>query len=551
MPGPPPSSVNSLAKQPETAASVTSNSHVPERSTASAAGAAVAASLTGQPEQAWLLAGRRLVLGGDLAAARVVFHEAIDAYPESVELVLACAGVGWETGDAEQSETLLLELLGRHPAHAAATLLLARILKKQARMGAVESLVRAWYAHANPDLDALIPAVELLADCGRIRAAADLCESAIASGMTDPRLHAYAATFAMQSGRFDRARTSFLLALAEEPRAVEWQVPNGLASLQRYDDPGHPDFGLFERCLARTDLSARARASVLFALGKAADDVSDWERATACFREGNALVSAFTPWSRKTWRRSVAARLDSRFPEALVESDDRCIPVFILGMPRSGSTLLAERLSRHPDVCDRGELAWLPFFAARLGEGARMDRAAMQAAAKGYLTQLRQDDSDARWFIDKQPMNFLHIPLIRALFPQAHVIHCTRSPRDTALSIWMQYFAGSEEAFAYDFADIAAVMLGCERLTARAREVFPGTLVDVAYEAMVAEPVATMGSVAAALGLSDFDFTTAPARDRVISTSSLWQARQAVHTRSVGRATNYLPHLPELLQFRA
>ncbi len=507
--------------------------------------------LAARPETDWLACGQNLVLRRDLASAVAVFCAAVREHPESVDLGYACAGVLWQAGQPAQAEALLRALLARQPEHAAATFLLAKLLKEQARMHAAETVVRALFRTEQQGVDTVIQAVELLDDCGRKRAAADLCEDVIATGSPDPRLHAYAGMLNMQVGRFEVARERYLFAFEHDARASEWQAANGLSSLQRYADATHPDFALFERCLQRDDLSPRARASLLFALGKACDDVADTARASACFREGNALVAGFTRWSRKDWRRRIAARLDGNVLPRIATADDSRIPVFILGMPRSGSTLLAERLARHPQVCDRGELAWLPFLADRIGAAGRPDQGLMHRCAAEYLTQLAQDDSDARWFIDKQPMNFLHVDLIRALFPEARIIRCERGQRDTALSIWMQYFAGTEENFAYDFADIAAVMQGCTRLLARADKESGPAMRKVRYEDLVTDPQAGIDAIANWLGLPEADLAAAPAMDTAISTSSLWQARQPVYTRSVGRWRAYAEHVPELMRFPA
>ena len=157
----------------------------------------------------------------------------------------------------------------------------------------------------------------------------------------------------------------------------------------------------------------------------------------------NRVVAGFTQWSRKNFRRSVSARLDAKPLAARSAGEPDCVPIFIIGMPRSGSTLVAEFLSRHAHVRYRGELAWLPFLAQQVAMAARPAVAILQKTASTYLAQIRQDDAPARFYIDKQPLNFLHLDLIAALFPNARMIHCERNERDTALSIWMQYFAGA------------------------------------------------------------------------------------------------------------
>ncbi|HJT98105.1 MAG TPA: sulfotransferase [Rhodanobacteraceae bacterium] len=499
------------------------------------------------PESDWLDRGRALVLRGDIDAALGVFTAARRAHPESIELAQALAGVLWQSGAPDRAEALLRELLARHPAHTAAAFLLARILKEAAQPNAAASVLRELFATSPQPVGLAIQAIELLDDCGCKEDAAAICENAIAAGQDDARLHAYSAMLHLQLGDFARVRERYEYALAHDARALDWQVANGLAAAQRYTDPRHADFARFRGFLERDDLAAPARASVLFALGKAHDDIGDFECAAAYFREGNRIVSTFAEWPRKAFRRMVAARLDAKPPaERLGDAD--CVPVFIVGMPRSGTTLVADLLSRHADVCNRGELAWLPHVAGQLAATGRPTRAMLEKAASTYLAQLRRDDAPARFYLDKQPLNFLHLDTIGALFPNARVIHCERNERDTALSIWMQYFAGPEQNFAYDFTDIETVMQASARLIASAVRKGAPKIHAVRYEALAADPAATAGALAAWLGIDGFD-PAAPRDASPIATSSLWQVRQPVHTRSIGRWRAYAPYVPELMRF--
>ena len=427
--------------------------------------------------------------------------------------------------------------------------LLLKILREQGRMLAVETVVRNWSVANKASVGERIQAIELLDDCGRKQAASDLAEQAITQGSVDARLHAYAGMLATQLGDFERARDRYLFALANDPRALEWQSAYGLASSKRYTSRDDPDFELLRGFLRRPGLADVARASVLFALGKASDDIGDIPAAAAALRAANALVVAGADFSAKQWRRAVAAKLESKPWPALDVARDDFAPIFIVGMPRSGTTLVAEWLARHPEVCNRGELNGIARLAQELARTPKIGYGALVHAAHGHVQQVRQDDTSARWFIDKQPLNFLHVDLIASLFPNARIVHCERSARDTALSIWMQYFAGRAQDFSYDFADIAAVTQGCDRLMALAHKRYPERVRSIRYESFVADPAAHARELAEWIGLPPHDDAEPAEPRRVISTSSAWQARQPVHTRSVGRWRVYVPYLPELMQF--
>lgn len=500
------------------------------------------------PEADWLACARALVLRGDANTARALLVAARANWPDSVELRHALAGLLMEAGEPDPAEALLRELLALQPSHTAASFLLARLLSRQGRMHAAARTVRALFEHGTQDTDTLIQAVELLDDCDRKQDAAALCEAALAVGCSDPRIHAYAGMLEIQLGAFDQARAHYTYALAHDTRALEWNIPIGLSSMQRYRDASHPDFRLFRDALQRAGLSDKARCTTLFALGKAHDDVGDYATATDCLRQANAIAHVATAWSRKQWRRGVDARLTSQPRTIQLQPPDDWTPVFIVGVPRSGTTLVAELLARHPDVCNRGELAWLGRLAQPLSLLDESRGEAFAQAAAHYAAQLRQDDSGARWFIDKQPLNLLHVDLILALWPNARIIHCQRNPRDVALSLWSQSFLDDAHGYAYDFADIAVVIRDCERLMAHWRKRHGASIRTVRYEQLAFDTGHIVADLATWLQLPDYGTQATVSPASAISTASLWQARQPVYTCSVERWRHYAPYLSELLR---
>jgi len=271
-------------------------------------------------------------------------------------------------------------------------------------------------------------------------------------------------------------------------------------------------------------------------------------RKWSVFRVANTAKRRHVRWDAPAVSGLVDEILQAFAPASLVEVPDQrgSEAIFLVGMPRSGSTLVADQLARHRDVRYRGELVWLPHVAQQVAQTARPSAAQLESAAATYRTQVRQDDAPARFYLDKQPLNFLHLDLIASLFPNARVIHCVRNERDTALSIWMQYFAGSEENFAYDFADIATVMQSCDKLMAHAKKKGAVDIRTVSYERLATDTAACVAELAQWLGLEGDD---AGAGASTISTSSLWQVRQPVYTRAIGRWRAYAPYVPELASF--
>lgn len=502
-------------------------------------------------EQDWLDAVRALVLRGDLSTAQEWVSRARIDYPQSIELHRIQAGIHQQAGRPIEAESLLRELLEHAPGDIAAAFALARMLNDQGRMNAAATTLRACFAVSENcrDPDLAINAIELLDNCDRKADAAAIARSAIAHNPSDVRLHAYASMLQMQLGEFEDARQHYLFALKHDQRAWEWHMPIGLSSAQRYTSGEHPDFTLFRDGLQRKDLSEKARAELHFALGKAHDDIGEYKQAARHLREGNAIVHRVTEWSRKDWRRSVEARLAAKPIKQKVEPSANFTPVFIVGMPRSGTTLLAELLSRYPLVCNRGELPWIADLAERAELSGEINHKALQRAAAIYTAQSRQDDAaDARWFLDKQPLNFRYVDLMLAMFPHAKVIQCQRGERDIALSLWKQCFTKDVQRYAYDFADIALVLRDCSRLMSHWRERYPDSIRTARYEDLVSDTSSVLAALANWIGLPVLrtEDNVPDRRASQISTASLWQARQPVNTRSIARWKLYAAHVPEL-----
>ncbi|WP_082120999.1 tetratricopeptide repeat-containing sulfotransferase family protein [Dyella japonica] len=503
--------------------------------------------LASQPQDDWLAQGRALALRSDTATALAVFDAAATRFPESAEIRLGLAGLLWQNGHSERAEQLLHEWLQSHPGDTGAAFLLASLLREQGRLFALGQVLLSAFAQGPQEVDTVIRAVEMLDDYGRPNEAFTICENAIRAGTDDPRLHAYAGMLGIQLGQFERTRAHYVRALEQTPDAIDWNIPLGLAGLQRYTDRGHDDFAFFHGLLQRPGLSEPTRRAVLFALGKAHDDLGDFASAATYFRQANTLAHAGSQWSRKLWKRSIEARLAAPANPLTLPPADDWTPVFIVGVPRSGTTLLAQRLARYPSVKVRGELGWLSFWEQRLAT-VSPSRQQLEEAAGQYARQLRQDDEPAHWYIDKQPLNLLRVDLAMALWPNARIIHCERDPRDTALSLWSQSFHDPAHDYAYDMSDIATVIRDCRRLAAHWRERYPTAFLSVSYEQVVEAPEQTLATVAQWLGVPDPTAQAAmlPEQTNAIATASAWQARQAVYTHAVGRWKHYLPHMPEL-----
>jgi hypothetical protein len=261
------------------------------------------------------------------------------------------------------------------------------------------------------------------------------------------------------------------------------------------------------------------------------------------------LLRLGSGWDAAGWQRQLARVESDQW--AVAESVDReWVPVFIVGMPRSGTTLLSELLTRDAPIRNRGELMWIPELHDQIiSRAGQRDARVLAEAADYYRMMVVQDDPPVRWYLDKQTLNFLHLGLVAALFPHAQVIYCVRDPRDTALSIWSQRFGGASD-FARDFESIEAVGEGCKRLMRHWQSRLPVGIHTVVYEDLVAAPQRVVRELRGKLGMPANaecgEVDALKTSVGAVATASMWQVRQPVTSRSVGRWRHYADLLPDL-----
>ncbi|HEY3797527.1 MAG TPA: sulfotransferase [Caulobacteraceae bacterium] len=308
---------------------------------------------------------------------------------------------------------------------------------------------------------------------------------------------------------------------------------------------------------AAADLETRIGAS--FALGEVLEQRGETEAAFAAFAAGNALKHAALdadPATRPAdvllaHQAAVRAVIEHATPQRLAALAGGGVatarPIFVVGMPRSGSTLVEQILAAHPAVQSLGETGALPRLMEAGGLGERPREVRRQAET--YLEAMRARGwSGGRPFVDKTLENYLHVGAIAAMFPSAVILHAVRDRMDTCLSCWRQLFSSGAETL-YDLGEIGAEYVGYRQVMDHWRAVLPGRVIDVDHEALVANPEARIRwLVTEACGLDWNDATLrfyeaqAPVR-----TASAAQVRQPIFTTSLQRWRRYEAHLGPLI----
>ncbi len=463
---------------------------------------------------------------------------------------LAEARAAFDRSDVAGAETLARTVLTGAPAREDAAMLLARVLQSQGRLrAAAEVLLDVCAANAfEPALS--LRAATFARQCDRHTVAARICAGAIARGTVSPEFLVLAGNVAREAGDFETARARYLVALDAGVDLEQQHVLGALANTRRYDNPADPDIARFARHFADPQHSPRSRASAGFALAKAQGDLAKYAAASATVRQANGLVHATWPWSAGAWRSFVAARRSESVGASGATASHDFVPVFIVGTPRTGTTLTATLLARVSGARDRGELRALRFIADQLIRGGHLgNRSALAEAAELYRKLAVQDDAPVTWYVDQDPLNFRYLHVAAAMFPQARIIHLRRDRRDTTLSLWSQDFAHPDLAFAYDFDDIAAFMAGHDVLMAHWKEALPVPIHELDYEALVGDPEDTLATLCGFIGARFHAAGVARDDAAPVQSASVWQARQPVYKTSVGRWRRYAAHVPELARF--
>ena len=351
-------------------------------------------------------------------------------------------------------------------------------------------------------------------------------------------------------------------ALQHYGRAIAILPANAEAHFHRAEiktfAPGDADLAAMETLANRGDLPAAKATYLHFAMGKALEDCGDHARSFEHLQRGNALKRSQIQYDEA----EVAAyyrRIRRVFDRSLLESaegkgDPSAVPVFVLGMPRSGSTLIEQILASHPQIHGAGELPALDMAVdAEVGRGFPERMTTLGAGAPGriarnYLEMLPGVPAGKVRIVDKMPDNFLSVGMIRMILPNARIIHTMRNPVDTCVSCYSKLFSVGQN-FSYDLAELGRYYRGYAETMAHWREVLPaGAMLDVAYEDVVDDLEGQAKRLIEYCGLPwDDSCMRFEKNTRPVKTASSVQVRRPLFRSSLQRWRKYEAWLGPLL----
>jgi tetratricopeptide (TPR) repeat protein len=503
------------------------------------------------------MAGVSALAAQRAAEARGHFSQALRLDPGSYGSVAAWSGIAHAAlidDDPESAASLFRRALSLEPQFAPALAGLGQALVMRGQSKAGEDTLRRALALGMNSAKVQTFLARALLDRDEISAAEAALQSALEldPGAVPPRF--LLGTVAKVEGRLEEARQIYRAVLGEHP----WYSGYGeFAALKTFVDSDE-DFALMLEALDALPESspAAARADLHFALAKAYDDIGDIGRASEHLHAANAIelerVSRKTRTAKGTAR---MGRIEKIFTRTFIKRNEATgfvgvSPIFVVSLPRSGSTLMEQMLASHSRINGGGELAHFSEVANTLSLrwGAREDfpdipdriaASDLREAGREYGSLTARLRLLTPYFTDKSLMNFQYIGLIRMMLPEAKVVHMRRHPLAVALGLYRQRFARAID-YSFDLDEIVRHYRAYATLMAHWRAVVPQAFIEVFYEALVGDPERELRRVFDYLGL-DFEPASLDFHrlERPVQTASVAQVREPLNTRGIHRHERY------------
>lgn len=369
--------------------------------------------------------------------------------------------------------------------------------------------------------------------------------------------HTHAGACLQIIGRFDEGADHLA-------QAIELNPANGRAHfLLASSDQAVKDSGFvtrLEKQTGRRDLPPRTLVDLHFAAGRMHEKFNDYDAAFRHYKAGNDLARMNNDFNRADLR-ALAARMKEVFTPEYIErlqglGDPSDRMVFVVGVPRSGTTLVEQIIASHPDAYGAGELANFKAVSgsitAELAPDApdaleNLDGGRIATMVARYLEDLPDASAGALRVVDKTPGNAIWLGVFYAMFPNATFIHCDRDPMDNLWSCYSQNFQGV--IYSNDFEDLATYLAVHDEIMDHWRALLPATIHEVSYEELVGDQDTHIRRIIAATGLNWDDrclqFHTV---DRAVQTNSLWQVRRPMYGSSIGKWKRFEQELEPLRQ---
>jgi len=497
---------------------------------------------------------------GRSAEGLVLLEQSLRAEPRNPDFLNNYGTVLRDAGRAVAAADQFRKAVAAKADHAAARENLGSTLRQIGHFDAAEEVFRATIGRNPFQMRARAGLAETQQEAGRLDDALATFREALTIRPKDADLnHGYGVGL-MEKGRLAEAAEHFRTALAAEPtQAKSWMM---LSQVKPQREPDG-ELAAMETQHAKAPADSPARMQLSFGLGKLHDDLKIYDKAFDYFAEGNAIRRKGIAYDGARTRaefEAMKATFTKEFFEihkpSTIEDD---APIFVVGMPRSGTTLVEQIIASHPQVFGAGELTILK---TAVGKGfpldmkggfpagiADMPGKAFADAGHDYLDMLHARYPGFKHITDKMPGNFLLVGFLHLMLPKARIVHCSRNAVATCLSIFKSHFRGDGHLYGYDLTELADFHNLYVDMMAHWHAVLPGVVHDVRYEDFVADQEGQSRALIDYLGLPWSEAVLSfHENERQVRTASAAQVRQPMYKGSVDLWKRYGERLNPLIE---
>ena len=518
--------------------------------------------LAAKPDHAAALHFLGLVLhqSGRSADGVALIEKSLRAAPQTPDFLNNYGSVLRDLGRVAAAADSYRKAVAAKPDHLAARDNLASALAQLGRFSQAEEVFRGSIGRNPFHMRARQGLAETLMEAGRLDEALAVFREALTIRPNDAELlHGYGVGL-MEKGDLAGAADTFRRALAAAPaQAKSWLM----LSQVRRQETADAELAAMQALHAKAPAASLERMQLSFGLGKLHDDLRAYEAAFDYFAEGNAIRRKGIAYDGERVRAEFAA-MKAVFDEAFFEkhkpsaiTDDT--PIFVVGMPRSGTTLVEQIIASHPQVFGAGELTILK---TAIGKGFPLDMkggfpagirelpdTVFADAGNDYLDLLHERYPAYRHVTDKMPGNFMLIGFLHLMLPKARIVHCARNPVATCLSIYKTHFRGDGHLYSYDLAELADFHNLYSDMMEHWRKVLPGVVHEVRYEDFVADQEGQTRALIEHLGLPWNEAVLSfHESERQVRTASAAQVRQPMYKGSIDLWKRYGDKLKPLIE---
>ena len=495
----------------------------------------------------WKVLGAVFIQTGRLSESLLPMREAVRLSPQDADAHNNLGNSLRELGKLADAEASYRKAIALKSDFAEALNNLGVTLRELGRFDDAEASYRKAIALKPDYAEAHYNFGDTLRELGRLDDAEASCRKAIALKPGFAEAHRNMGVTLLELGRLEEAEASYRQAIALKPDYAEAHRQLAISSkFSSEDEQLHQMQALYND----SAISGKNRCQICFALAKASDDLEDFAAAFQFYNEGNALRKKQLGY-HKVQDQNLFEAIKTSFPPITAHTFEQGIvaagltPVFITGLPRSGTTLVEQIISSHRQVTGAGELPFVSQYGRPLAAGqSPVSAKALTTFRDKYFSALEERAVGKAVVTDKMPQNFRFLGLIATALPEAKIIHVKRDPAAVCWANYTQYFVSDTIGYCYNLDDILHYHRLYEDLMNFFHQALPNKIYDLHYELLTENQEEETRNLISHLGLEWDDACLSPERnERVVATASTVQVRQKVYQGSSDKWKRYRPYL--------